>query len=155
MGWYVTNYCNYLTLNWLTIFNLGIYASSKAAINLISETMRLELGYLHVRVLGVVTGYVSSNFHANRSYRLPEASPYHSYEEEIVTTLNDLPANAMTAEEAGRQVVQEALKGTSGEVFIGTQAWLGKWLLPYMPTWLKDYLFLVRISRLLARRKAV
>jgi 1-acylglycerone phosphate reductase len=134
--------------------NVGIYASSKAAINLVSETMRLELGLLHVRVIGVVTGYVSSNFHANRAYRLPDASPYHSYEEEIVASLNDLPENCTTAEEVGRRVAQETLKGTSGEIFVGTQAWAGKWVLPYLPTWLKDYLFLTRLSKLLARRKA-
>jgi 1-acylglycerone phosphate reductase len=134
--------------------NVGIYASSKAAINLVSETMRLELGLLHVRVITVITGFVSSNFHANRLYRLPSASPYHSYEEEIVTTINDLPSNVMTAEEVGRQVAQDALHGKSGERYIGTQAWAGKWIVPYLPTWLKDYLFLTRISRLLARRKA-
>lgn len=116
--------------------------------------MRLELGLLHVRVIGVITGFVSSNFHANRSYRLPPKSPYYSYEEEIVATLSDLPANVTTAEEVGRQVSQEALQGKSGEIFVGTQAWAGKWVLPYLPTWLKDYLFLTRISRLLARRKA-
>jgi 1-acylglycerone phosphate reductase len=132
----------------------GIYASSKAAINLVSETMRLELGLLHVRVVTVITGFVSSNFHANRSYRLPSASPYYSYEEEIVASLNDLPANVTTAEEVGRQVAQETLQGKSGERYIGTQAWAGKWVLPYLPTWLKDYLFLTRLSRLLARRKA-
>jgi 1-acylglycerone phosphate reductase len=134
--------------------NVGIYASSKAAINLVSETMRLELGLLHVRVIGVVTGFVSSNFHANRSYRLPDASPYYSYEEEIVASLNDLPETCTTAGEVGKQVVREVLKGTSGEIFVGTQAWAGKWVLPYMPTWLKDYLFSTRLSRLLASRKA-
>jgi len=117
--------------------------------------MRLELGLLDVRVLSVITGFVSSNFHANRSYRLPPASPYDSYEAEIVTTLNDLPANVMTAEEVGKEVAQNALQGKSGNVYIGTQAWAGKWILPYLPTWLKDYLFLTRISRLLARRKAI
>ena len=135
-------------------FKLGVYGSSKAAINLVSETMRLELGLLHVHVITVITGYVSSNFHANRSYRLPLGSPYNSYEEEIVTTLNDLPANVMFADEAGRQMAQAALQGKSGEIHIGTQAWAGKLVLPYLPTWLKDYLFLTRISRLLARRKA-
>jgi 1-acylglycerone phosphate reductase len=115
--------------------------------------MRLELGLLHVRVITVITGFVSSNFHAGRSYRLPPASPYYSYEEEIVATINDLPPNAMTAEEVGRQVAQDALHGKSGERYIGTQAWAGKWIVPYLPTWLKDYLSLTRISRLLARRK--
>jgi 1-acylglycerone phosphate reductase len=116
--------------------------------------MRLELGLLQVRVITVVTGFVSSNFHANRSYRLPPASPYYSYEHEIVATLNDLPANVMTADEVGKKVAENTLHGKSGEIYIGTQAWAGKWVLPYLPTWLKDYLFLTRISRLLARRKA-
>jgi 1-acylglycerone phosphate reductase len=116
--------------------------------------MRLELGLLQVRVLTIMTGYVSSNFHVNRSYRLPFESPYHSYEEEIVTTLNDLPANVSTAEEVGRQVTREALQGKSGALYIGTQAWAGKWVLPYLPIWLKDHLFLNRIKRLLERRKA-
>lgn len=55
--------------------------------------MPLEFGLLHVRVISVITGFVASIFHANRSYRLPPASPYHSCEEEIVATLSDLPAN--------------------------------------------------------------
>jgi 1-acylglycerone phosphate reductase len=156
MDWFVPRFSifSFPFLALLRDSNAGIYASSKAAINLVSETMRLELGLLHVRVISVITGFVASNFHANRSYRLPPASPYHSYEEEIVATLNDLPANVMTAEEVGSEVAQEALRGKSGEVYIGTQAWAGKWVLPYLPSWLKDYLFLTRLSRLLARRKA-
>ena len=154
LDWFVFLFSK-LSISGLTKkLKLGVYGSSKAAINLVSETMRLELGLLHVRVITVITGFVSSNFHANRSYRLPPGSPYNSYEEEIVTTINDLPANAMSADEAGRQVAQDALQGKSGEIYIGTQAWAGKWVLPYLPTWLKDYLFLTRISRLLARRKA-
>jgi 1-acylglycerone phosphate reductase len=98
----------------------------QAATNLVSETMRLELGLLHVRVITVITGFVSSNFHANRLYWLPPVSPYYSYGEEIVATINDLPPNAMTAEEVGRQVAQDALHGKSGEKYIGTQAWAGK-----------------------------
>jgi hypothetical protein len=40
--------------------------------------MRLELGYLDVRVLNVVVGSVASNFHGNQSYQLPPSSPFQS-----------------------------------------------------------------------------
>ena len=59
------------SMAWLRDSNTGVYASFKAAINLVSETMPLELGLLHVRVVTVVTGFVSSNFHAYRPYQLP------------------------------------------------------------------------------------
>ncbi|GLA28829.1 hypothetical protein AnigIFM63326_006421 [Aspergillus niger] len=44
---------------------IGIYSSSKAAINQLSETLRLELSPLGVSVLCIMAGTITTDFHAN------------------------------------------------------------------------------------------
>ncbi|MCJ1456638.1 hypothetical protein MMC28_007000 [Mycoblastus sanguinarius] len=55
----------------------GIYNSSKAATNLLSETLRLELAPFNVQVITVVTGTVKTQFFASQpSAELPKGSLY-------------------------------------------------------------------------------
>lgn len=61
----------------------GMYSSSKAAANMMTETLRLELAPFGIRVIALMTGSVQSNFSNNIPSRkseakteLPEASIY-------------------------------------------------------------------------------
>ncbi|RFU81868.1 nadph-dependent 1-acyldihydroxyacetone phosphate reductase [Trichoderma arundinaceum] len=56
---------------------IGTYASSKAAVNSISETLRLELSPFGVSVVTVMLGTVATSFHANEpTPELPATSYY-------------------------------------------------------------------------------
>lgn len=118
-------------------FILGIYTSSKAATNLLSETLRLELEPLSVRVITVVAGIVKSSFFANlgnEDFELPQGSYYKSLEKHIggLSRGEDLPANAMGAEEFGRGVVADVLAGKRGNTYTGTLGW-ASWVVPVFP----------------------
>ncbi|KAL2291395.1 hypothetical protein FJTKL_12801 [Diaporthe vaccinii] len=55
----------------------GIYNSSKAAETMISESLRIELEPLGIRVMTVMLGQVSTQMYANTpAFHLPEGSPY-------------------------------------------------------------------------------
>lgn len=61
----------------------GMYSSSKAAANMMTETLRLELAPFGIRVVALLTGSVKSNFSKNLSssntegkHELPEDSIY-------------------------------------------------------------------------------
>ncbi|TVY55514.1 Short-chain dehydrogenase cctT [Lachnellula cervina] len=115
----------------------GIYTSSKAATNLLSETLRLELEPLSVRVITVVAGIVKSSFFANlgnEDFELPQGSYYKSLEKHIggLSRGEDLPANAMGAEEFGRGVVADVLAGKRGNTYTGTLGW-ASWVVPVFP----------------------
>lgn len=55
----------------------GVYAASKAALNMLSETLRLELSPFGVSVVLVMVGTVATPFHANEpDVELPPKSRY-------------------------------------------------------------------------------
>jgi short-subunit dehydrogenase len=66
--------------NLSTLFTIvGIYASSKAAMTVISDTLRLELAPFGVSVTTVVLGIVCTGFNDNKlSLVLPPKSRYWS-----------------------------------------------------------------------------
>lgn len=55
---------------------VAAYTSSKAALNVFNETLRLELGPLGVSVLTIMAGVIDSKFHTNDSFTLPSSSRY-------------------------------------------------------------------------------
>jgi len=117
----------------------GIYASSKAAVNLLSETLRLELEPLNVRVVTAVIGIAKSEFFTNLNqteFELPSSSLYKSLETRIAVSATgaDLPANAMSAEQCGRDLVRDVLRGKRGNVYNGTGGFALKWIMPLLPT---------------------
>lgn len=78
-------------LNWLTrlysILFVGLYASSEAAVTIMSETLRLELAPLGVTVITGMLGNIESNFHVNDSWQgIPESSRYKLVEQQIAKT---------------------------------------------------------------------
>lgn len=128
--------------------HIGIYNASKAAMNLLSETMRLELEPLGVSTITVVAGIIQSNFHSNISTPTPKNTPdktfhlakisyYKSLENEIgkVAGGEGMPTSkVMSAEEFGRLVVRDVLAGKRGNTYTGTLGWATKWL-PLLPFW--------------------
>lgn len=101
-----------------------------------SETLRHELQPLGVDVITVVAGIIKSNFHANMpEFELPSTSLYRSLDKQIGAAASGggLPANSMSAEQFGREVVSDVMAGKRGNIYRGTLAWGAKWI-PLFPT---------------------
>lgn len=116
----------------------GFYASSKSAFVTLSETLRLELQPLGVRVATVIVGAVSTNIFANMpAYKLPANSRYGPVEKQIQAraTGNDVSGQKDTAEDFARKLVGRVLSGASGRIACGKLSTAVQLLTTYFPTW--------------------
>lgn len=99
----------------------GIYASSKRAIEVVADTLRLELAPLGVSVLTVVTGGVKSSGQTYfNDLELPNESLYKDVSEIIVSRAqgNDGMPRMDTMEYA-KTVVDEMERCKSGKIWLG------------------------------------
>lgn len=103
---------------------MGTYAATKRSIELITETLRLELQPFSVRVLSIVTGAVVSRGQTYMTdLKLPSSSLYKPIEETIVSRAcgNDGIPRMPTMEYAER-VVGEIVGGGKGKFWWGEHA---------------------------------
>ena len=109
---------NHTSVGSVTAFPFqGIYNSSKAALAMLSETMRLELSPFGIRVIelktaGVRTNIIhNNNFHANAD-RLPQRSIYGPARELVERAMSqeELGGRGMTAEQWADQVATLLLR---------------------------------------------
>ena len=114
----------------------GIYNASKAAMTLFSETLRLELAPLGVKVATVVTGSVTTNILTNGpKAELPESSRYLPIQERIIERGQGNDGYArMSSEEFAERVVKDILGGASGKIWRGTNATVTRLASIFMPT---------------------
>lgn len=108
---------------------LGMYNGSKAALAVASETWRLELQPLGVRTITLITTGVKTNgFAKEREIQTPETSQYFAIKD-FIHSISDgrLQNNAISAREYADKVVREVVKGTVGEVWVGTDAFIARW----------------------------
>lgn len=69
-----------------------MYGASKAALTLMSETLRLEMAPLGVRVITLMTGGVATKFLSNReTVSLPQESYYHAVKHIIEHQSSEVP----------------------------------------------------------------
>ncbi|KAI3394643.1 hypothetical protein diail_2453 [Diaporthe ilicicola] len=113
----------------------GIYNSSKAAETMISESLRIELEPLGIRVLTVMLGQVSTQMYANTpAFHLPEGSPYEKIAGTIASqSRGELNLNNEPAEVAARNLVSDVTRGRRGQIWRGGLArtvYLTLWLFP-------------------------
>ena len=117
---------------------VGTYNASKAAGNMLSETLRLELRPFGVKVITLIAGNVASNIHANTPpIELPSDSVYEPVRSEISKEMqySDQPAASFA-----KQVVNDVLGGAQGKVYRGGNSGLVKWLPSILSSWVIDYL---------------
>lgn len=110
------------------------YASSKAALTNISETLRLELQPFGVTVVTLMAGTIKSHFHANDSFALPSSSRYVPIEDVIAGWANgeSLPKNACSVEEFAEMITTYVVGDQKGGVVYkgpnaGSMYNLSKW----------------------------
>jgi 1-acylglycerone phosphate reductase len=112
---------------------VGAYNSSKAAINSIADTLRVEMYPFNVRVLNIVTGGVRTNLSPkmlkNLDLKLPDTSLYLPIEAYFKKRTGYSNANAISAQDYAKQVVRDVGRATSsGWVFRGYFAVACWWL---------------------------
>ncbi|MCJ1394804.1 hypothetical protein MMC18_007684 [Xylographa bjoerkii] len=122
----------------------GIYGASKAAIRLVGETMRLEMGPFGVKVVTVVAGVIETNFSANLpDLKLPSNSVYLPIKTEVDAVANDrvLPT-AMDVDVFAEKLVGDVLHGANGLVYRGKLATLSWFMSNFLPAWFLDFILL-------------
>jgi 1-acylglycerone phosphate reductase len=102
----------------------GYYNASKAAVNLLSDQLRIELSPFNVKVINVITGSVRSNFIQNLATapRLPSNSLYFPAKEEVEKLmLGELALqNAMEVDAYAEGVANNVLKSSPKKI-----QWIG------------------------------
>lgn len=100
------------------------YTSSKAALNLIAETLRLELSPFGVSVISVMAGIVDSQFHANDGeFALPADSRYAPIKEIMAGWASGASKpRGCSADEFADAVVGDIVGSRDGLLFRGPNA---------------------------------
>ncbi|KAL4979524.1 hypothetical protein BDW66DRAFT_157347 [Aspergillus desertorum] len=121
---------------------LGVYAASKRSLEILAETLRLELQPFGVRVLSIVTGAVQSMGQAGRfdDYELPEDSLYKPIEGLIKDRAqgNDGIKREELMTYCGK-VVSEITDGKASKFWCGGSAGFARFVTAFMPSTYIDY----------------
>lgn len=102
----------------------GTYSASKRSLEIVAETLRLELAPFGVGVLEVVTGAVKSQGQTYfGDFKLPEQSLYKSIESLIASRAQGKDGRArMETTEYATGVVNKILQRTTGRFWYGSSA---------------------------------
>jgi NAD(P)-dependent dehydrogenase (short-subunit alcohol dehydrogenase family) len=113
----------------------GIYNSSKAALTFLSETMKLELEPLGVRVVTAMVGAIGTQIYTKHPFSMPAGSWYAPIKKIIAKQASgEMQApNNEPIEVTARNIVADTLGGRRGQIWRGGEAGaasVGSWLLP-------------------------
>lgn len=118
---------------------IGVYSSSKAALNTLAGTLRLELAPFGVSVVSVMLGRVLTPFHANEpEFKLPPGSRYTPIESTIARWSRGEPGpkagplNALVAELVDDVLVTQS----TARIWKGPWAGLIQFCTGWLPGWL-------------------
>lgn len=115
---------------------LGVYAASKSSLEIISETLRLEMVPFGVTVLAVTTGAVKTKGQTYfGDWKLPADSIYKAIEDKIAARARGEDGVArMNTKEYAENVVNDIERGASGQVWRGNNAAGAKFGSVFLPT---------------------
>lgn len=118
----------------------GLYGGSKAAVNVISNTLRLELTPFGVKVVTVISGAVSTNvFKSGMDFRLPADSYYANIENQIAARARgESGIKQMDSMTYAEKVVTDILAGATGETWRGAYASVIRLISSYLPSRILD-----------------
>jgi 1-acylglycerone phosphate reductase len=115
----------------------GIYNSSKAAVAMLTDNLRLELAPFNIKVVDLKTGGVRSNFFQNlpAAPALPSDSIYAPVKEAVEKTMaGDSLPGAVASERWAEQVVRDLLSPKPPtHVWRGHSAWMVWFIKRFMP----------------------
>jgi 1-acylglycerone phosphate reductase len=127
---------------WRAGSHLGIFASSKSALVRMSETLRVELEPLGVRVVTSICGSADTPMFGKPGgpMDLPETSYYHGVQEAAWKERMDHQRQAMNVDVLAGKLVKDILGGARGTIWRGANAPLVRWAIWLNATWLVDML---------------
>ncbi|KAI1134065.1 putative short-chain dehydrogenase/reductase [Hypoxylon sp. FL0543] len=113
----------------------GLYNSSKAAMTFLSETWKIELEPLGVRVVTAMIGAINTQLYTKHETTLPQGSYYKPIEGIIAKQVRGelQEPNNEPVHITARNVVRDTLGGRHGKIWRGGEAGaasIGSWLLP-------------------------
>lgn len=114
---------------------IGVYNSSKAALTFLSETLKIELEPLGVRVVTAMVGAIGTQIYSKDEMILPAGSWYQPIEEIIRKQAEGKlqEPNNEPIDITARNIVRDTLRGRRGKIWRGGEAGaasIGSWLLP-------------------------
>ncbi|RHZ49491.1 SDR family oxidoreductase [Aspergillus thermomutatus] len=120
----------------------GIFASSKSAVARMSETLRVELEPLGVRVVTSMCGSADTPMFGKPGgpMGLPETSYYHGVQDAAWKERMDHQRQAMNVDVLAEKLVKDILSGARGVIWHGAFAPLVRWASWLNITWLVDRL---------------
>ncbi|KAL7935833.1 hypothetical protein V8C35DRAFT_333641 [Trichoderma chlorosporum] len=120
----------------------SIYNATKAALIQASETWRLEMAPLGVRVITLVTGGIATKFFVNlQTLTFPENSYYNCVKDIIEDNPQENPYG-VKPEVFALDVLNRVEKGATGKQWVGGGASIGRFALWIMPQGIIDGLIL-------------
>lgn len=125
----------------------GAYCASKAAVNALSDALRMELAPLGIRVTTVQPGGIESGFGdaAGQGVSVPPQSPYHRIRDAVMARAHGSQQNATPAAEFASQLVAQLGRANCPAVVrIGEKSRL----MPALKRWLSDR----QLDRILSRQ---
>ncbi|KAJ2557650.1 hypothetical protein EV175_001215 [Coemansia sp. RSA 1933] len=126
----------YATTPWV-----GYYAASKAALHMLTDSMRMELAPFNVRVVLLAPGGIRSNLHSNSKAVLSEDTRYGMVRDQVSKRAEFSQAGSATPTAQFASVVVPKLLATEPQAYITYGNHSTKmWILYYMPWWMRDYL---------------
>lgn len=121
--------------------NKGLYNSSKAATTFISETLKMELAPLGVRVVTAMVGAIGTQLYDNQEISsLPPGSYYEPIEDFIKRQARgemQAPFNE-PVDVTARNLVKDTLSGRRGQIWRGGEAGRASILSWLVPTSLRE-----------------
>jgi 1-acylglycerone phosphate reductase len=120
---------------------IGMYGGSKAAIKMITQTLRLEMRPFGVKVITAMIGSTRTKFGDN----ITDVALHHdSLYKPVETFVNDTPGGQrgkmdnikMAATEVAKRLTTDILAGKTGEIYRGglsTTSWFVMW---FFPAWI-------------------
>ena len=117
---------------------LGMYSASKAAQEIFSETLRLEMKTFGVKVLSVVTGGVETNVAANSAKFEPREGSFYVATDKELTRQSEGKTGfpGMPAPIFADKIVADVLRGATGRVWRGKMASIVWFMTVWFPEWL-------------------
>jgi len=111
------------------------YAASKRSIELIAETLRLELSPFHVKVLSIVTGAITTRGQTYfGDFKLPHDSLYEPIEQTIAARARgEDGVSRGDLVQYCRAVVADITAGKTGKVWLGNNAGSTQFCTSYLP----------------------
>lgn len=141
--------CKFLTVQQpkhdphLMVHCLATYAASKAALNTLSETLRLELGPFGVSVVTILPGVIDSNLHVNdaKDFEIPATSRYMAIKSIIASWANGeaQPKDSLPCDKFAELVADDVLGNKSpkgGRLSRGPYAALLRRIGTWAPMWM-------------------